>query len=135
MTKTELTLLFPTVSPTAMYDTGDGYEIIGKFCSVYVFENGNIDLMLQNNSGTDEGLSKRKLKSLLSALEVPTKCSFNDQTKKDIRFTLADGQAWVTLNLPDLVLNNLKVLGIRKKRKVSSSQKQTLVRRLKGEAA
>ncbi len=135
MKKAELQILFPTVSPTAIHDTGGSYEIIGKFCSVVVFENGKIDLMLRDTSDPEKGLSKRKLKSLLSVLEVPTKSSFSDQTKKPIAFTLADGEAWINLELPDLILNNLKVLGIRKKRKVTSTQKQSLAKRLNGEAA
>ena len=32
MKKAELQILFPTVSPTAIHDTGGSYEIIGKFC-------------------------------------------------------------------------------------------------------
>lgn len=135
MTKSEVLMLFPTVSPSVIKKIEDEYEIVGKFCRVIIFDDGKIDLWLCNPKKMFNGLSKRKLDSLVKALEVPTKGSLNDQTKESISFTVVDGEAWLNLDLPDLILNNLKVLGIRKKRELSISQRQSLVKRLKKKAA
>jgi len=80
----------------------------------------------------NEGLSKRKLNSLVSRLEVPVEDTFNDQTNKSTAFVIVDGEAWINIDLPDLILNNLKLLGIRKKRKVTPEQKIKLAENLHG---
>jgi len=135
MTKDEVLNMFPTVSPAAISCDDDGHHIEGKFCDVLIFDDGNIDLFLFNRKNNYEGLSKRKLNRLVTALEMPEEGTFNDKTKKSISFTVVDGEAWINLDLPDLILNNLKVLGIRKKRELSTKQKQLLVERLKEKAA
>jgi len=135
MTKTDLLKTFPTVSPSAIELIDDEYEIVGKFCRIIMFDDGRIDLWLCNPSSMAEGLSKRKLNSLVSALEVPVESTFSDKVTKYISFNVLEGEAWVNLELPGLILNNLKLLGIRKKRKLSIAQKQSLVERLRGEPA
>ena len=131
MTKSDLLKTFPTVSPSAIKIIDDEYEIIGKFCRIIMFDNGQIDLwLLCNPANMVKGLSKRKLNSLVSVLEVPVESSFKDKVTKSISFNVLDGEAWINLDLPDLILNNLKVLGIRKKRMLSTEQKAALTERL-----
>jgi len=95
-----------------------------------MFDDGRIDLWLCNPSNMLKGLSKRKLNSLVSALEVPVESTFSDKVTKPIPFNVLEGEAWINLDLPDLILNNLKLLGIRKKRELTAIQKQLLVERL-----
>ena len=130
MTKDDLLKTFPTVAPSAIKKIGDEYEIVGKFCRVIMFDDGTIDLWLCNPSNMVKGLSKRKLNSLVSALEVPVESTFNDKVIKPIPFNVLEGEAWINLDLPDLILNNLKLLGIREKRELTAIQKQALVERL-----
>jgi len=135
MTKDDLLKTFPTVAPSAIKKIGDEYEIVGKFCRVIMFDDGQIDLWLCNPTDMFNGLSKRKLNSLVSALEVPVESTFNDTTTKSISFNVLDGEAWINLDLSDLILENLKLLGIRKKRELTPTQKQSLVERLQVKAA
>ncbi len=135
MTKNDLLETFPTVSPSVIKKIDDEYEIVGKFCRIIMFDDGRIDLWLCNPSNMFKGLSKRKLNSLVSALEVPVESTFSDKVTKSISFSVLEGEAWINLDLPDLILNNLKLLGIRKKRELTVIQKQALVEKLQGEAA
>jgi len=135
MTKNDLLQTFPTVSPSAIKIIDDEYEIVGKFCRIIMFDDWQIDLWLCNPANMVKGLSKRKLNNLISALEVPVGSTFNDQATESISFNVLDGEAWINLDLPDLILNNMKLLGIRKKRVLTAIQKQSLVERLQGKAA
>lgn len=132
MTKIDLLETFPTVSPSVIKKIDDEYEIVGKFCRIIMFDDWQIDLWLCNPANMSKGLSKRKLNNLVSALEVPVESTFRDKVTKPISFSVLEGEAWVNLDLPDLILNNLKLLGIRKKRELNSIQKQSLVERLQG---
>ncbi len=134
MTKDDLLKIFPTVAPSAIKKIDDEFEIVGKFCRVIMFDDGTIDLWLCNPTDMFNGLSKRKLNSLVSALEVPVESTFNDKVTKLISFNVLDGEAWINLDLPDLILNHQKLLGIRKKRELTSIQKQSLVERLQEKA-
>ena len=113
----------------------DEYEIVGKYCRIIMFDDWQIDLWLCNPANMAKGLSKRKLNSLVSALEVPVESTFSNKVTKSISFSVLEGEAWINLDLPDLILNNLKLLGIRKKRELTPIQKQSLVERLQGKAA
>ncbi len=135
MTKNDLLETFPTVSPSVIKKIDDEYEIVGKYCRIIMFDDWQIDLWLCNPTNMDKGLSKRKLNSLISALEVPVESTFRDKVTKPISFSVLEGEAWINLDLPDLILNNLKLLGIREKRELTSIQKQALNDRLQGEAA
>ena len=135
MTKDDLLKTFPTVAPSTIKKIDDEYEIVGKFCRIIMFDDGQIDLWLCNPANMVKGLSKRKLNSLVSALEVPVESTFRDKVTKSISFNVLEGEAWINLDLPDLILNNLKLLGIREKRELTSIQKQLLVERLQGKAA
>ena len=130
MTKNDLLETFPTVSPSAIKKIDDEYEIVGKFCRIIMFDDWQIDLWLCNPANMSKGLSKRKLNNLVSALEVPVESTLNDKVIKPISFSVLEGEAWINLDLPDLILNNLKLLGIRKKRELTAIQKQSLVERL-----
>ena len=130
MTKNDLLRTFPTVSPSVIKKIDDEYEIVGKYCRIIMFDDWQIDLWLCNPTNMAKGLSKRKLNSLVSALEVPVESTFSDKVSKSISFNVLEGEAWINLDLPDLILNNLKLLGIRKKRELSSAQKKSLVERL-----
>ena len=130
MTKIDLLETFPTVSPSVIKKIDDEYEIVGKFCRIIMFDDWQIDLWLCNPANMSKGLSKRKLNNLVSALEVPVESTFNDKVIKPISFSVLEGEAWINLDLPDLILNNLKLLGIRKKRELTAIQKQSLVERL-----
>ena len=132
MTKIDLIKTFPTVSPSAIKKIDDEYEIVGKFCRIIMFDDWQIDLWLCNPANMSKGLSKRKLNNLVSALEVPVESTFRDKVTKPISFSVLEGEAWINLDLPDLILKNLKLLGIRKKRELTSIQKQSLVERLQG---
>ena len=58
------------------------------------------------------------------------KVRFLVEKKEGTEINVLEGEAWINLDLPDLILNNLKLLGIRKKRELTSIQKQSLVERL-----
>ena len=135
MTKNDLLEIFPTVSPSVIKKIDDEYEIVGKFCRIIMFDDWQIDLWLCNPANMSKGLSKRKLNNLVSALEVPVESTFNDKVIKPIPFNVLEGEAWINLDLPYLILNNLKLLGIRKKRELTAIQKRSLVERLQRKAA
>ena len=132
MTKNDLLETFPTVSPSVIKKIDDEYEIVGKYCRIIMFDDWQIDLWLCNPANMFKGLSKKKLNSLVSALEVPVESTFSDKVTKSRSGSVLEGEAWINLDLPDLILNNLKLLGIRKRRKLTSVQKQSLVERLQG---
>jgi len=134
VTKAEIISAFgDTLSSSAIQLINGEYEVVGKFCRIIIFDDGHIDLWLCNPTDMFNGLSKKKLNRLVDALEVPVESTFNDKTTKSISFNVLDGEAWLNLDLPDLILKNLKLLGIRKKRELSPIQKQSLVERLQGE--
>jgi len=102
------------ISKTAIQCIDDEWRIKGKWCYVTPDdEQGEIwDIWICNPENIAAGLSQRRFKSIIHALESTGKVGFNELT----------GEAWGKVTDKSLILENLKLLGIRKKRQVSPEQ-------------
>jgi hypothetical protein len=90
------------------------YNIVGKFCTISLDTDGNIDIWLMNPSDLSAGLSARKLNVILNSLD----CSLN--------WTVLDGEAWAKTRDKEFIRNNSRLLGIRSRRNLSEEQLQTI---------
>ncbi len=101
-------------SMTAIQFRYDEWVIKGKFCIVAPDDEiGNVwDIWICNPGDIKAGLSQRKVKSMVRTLESTGKMEFNELT----------GEAWGKPRDQEIILGNLKLLGIRKKRQVSPEQ-------------
>lgn len=111
MNKDELFEFFEgKVSKTCMKRWDDGYSIFGKWAIVSPFS-GGIDLFICNQRDMRKGLGQRKVNNIVSAIKSAGK----------VTFTELDGEAHTTLPNKQVVLDNLKLLGIRKKKVVTNA--------------
>ena len=115
MNKTQIFSAFDgKISKTAIQCIDDEWQIKGKWCYVAPDDNnGNVwDIWLCNPNDIAVGLSQRRVRSINHALESTGKMEFNELT----------GEAWGKVRDKEVILENLKLLGIRKKRIVSPEQ-------------
>jgi len=102
------------ISKTAIQHRYNEWVIKGKYCIIAPDDNnGDIwDIWICNPGDITAGLSQRKVKSMVCTLESTGKMEFNELT----------GEAWDKARDKEIIFGNLKLLGIRKKRKVTSAQ-------------
>lgn len=126
MTKQQLFHAFRgDISKSAIIEKDHVWCIVGKFCEIERV--GDLwDLYICNPKNMTKGLSQRKVSIIVSELQNhPTKATF----------TVLNGEAYCQIESVDLILKNLDLLGIRKKKKLTSEQRQALRCRLNGRAA
>jgi hypothetical protein len=121
MNKQELFAAFDgRVSKSALHVIDDEVCVVGKYCRVSPMEAPDMfDLWLRNALSSTDGLGSRKLTHIIGALGT------------ELPWCRLDGEAHVTVR-KETILNNLAVLGIRKRRatKLSDTQRADLARRL-----
>lgn len=119
-TKTELYEVFQgKISKTAICFVDTEYRIVGKFCFIAPVGRGEWGLWLCNPKNLAKGLSTRKLAFLLA------------QLPQEAAFTKLNGEAYATLQGVDLILNNLNLFGIKKRRRLSEAQRRKAMANLK----
>ena len=111
------------ISKTAIRKVDDEWRIVGKFCFVTKDDDGDVwDIWICSPSNLSAGLGRRKLKHILSGFNLPTGEGFYEAT----------GEAWGKVRGTGIILQNLDLLGIRKKRQLSDAQRIKLAERLVG---
>ncbi len=115
MTKAEIIALFPDISPKAIRMGQDGLEIRGKWAVVTPMED-YWDVWIMNPLNLSKGLSQRKVRNMRRAIEACVKTDFHELT----------GEAWFRVYDPVEISKIRHLLGIRKKKRVTESQLETL---------
>jgi len=111
VTKAEIALAFEdTLSSSAIQLTGDGYEVIGKWCRIYRHDNGDWDIWII--------ASNRKINEILKKLP------------QDWGFKIVDGEAWCWVKSAKEIVKHLSCLGIKKKKRISDATKEKLQERM-----
>lgn len=98
--------------------------IVGKWCRLTLDDDGAFDVWICNPDDLYSGLGVRKVRSVISRLNSPAGSPFHELT----------GEGWGKVRGKELILQNLALLGIKKKRRVSDEQRLALISRL-GESA
>jgi len=120
-TRSYITRSLPDVSGAAIHKIDDEWMIVGKFCQVTPMKPGVWDLFICNPQSLYDGLGQRQVNYIAHEL----KKSLLNRT-----LTICDGEAFVTLHGTEVISQNLKLLGIRRRRRVKAESMQNL-RKLK----
>lgn len=113
MTKSEIYNFFDRkISKLAIQQIDGEWKVVGKWCRVGFDDDGTIDIRLCNPNDIAKGLGQRKLKIMLKGFKSPAKTTFRELT----------GEAYTKTQDKQDVLENLRLLGIRKKRRVTDRQ-------------
>ena len=102
------------------WDDNGEFCVIGKFCVVSLEPNGVIDVWICDPAYPNAGLGQKAVKNRLRAFERYDTIAVSELT----------GEGWVKTKDKDLVLRNLKLLGIRKRAKRSPENLKAMVARL-----
>ena len=104
--------------------THDGYEwgVTGKYCRVTILDDGNLDLWLCNPQNIAKGLGTRRMNRILSIL--------SEKMPPGTTVGKLDGEAYTQGPLKDVVLGNLSLLGVFRKRTYSASHLQKMQEQL-----
>jgi len=116
------------ISKTMLVDewcgTEDEWAVVGKYCRITQLNEDNLetwDVFICDPQNMHFGLSERKLKAMIRGLE--------DRIGRDPCVTMYDGEAGCLMST-DEILKCLDILGIRKAREVSESQKEAFLARI-----
>ena len=120
-TKAYISKSFPDVSSASIKCIDDEWMIVGKFCQVTPMKPGVWDLFICNPQNLYDGLGQRKVNYIAREL----KKSLLNRT-----LTICDGEAFVTLHGTEVISQNLKLLGIKKKRVDSPETREKLIKRI-----
>ena len=96
-------------------------NIIGKWCRITLEDNGGFDVWICNTADIQKGLGAQKVRNVISRLNSPAGSPFHELT----------GEAWGEVKDKEIILKNLPLLGIRKKRRVSDEQRKQMSEQLK----
>ena len=103
----------------------DGCEwgITGKYCRITPLDGERWDLWLCNPKNIAAGLGARRLNRIIRILsgKMPATGLFTELT----------GEAYTQHATTELILNNLALLGIFRKKQISAAQRELLVARLR----
>lgn len=126
ITKTELhEVLRRGVAKSSIRNTWDGYEdewfLWGKWSRSDLMRDGTWSVWICNTKDTAEGLSNRKVSSVLRKL--------HDQCG-DFTTTIYEGEAAVTLTTEQVLLG-LNALGVKRAPKVSPEQRERAAARMR----
>ena len=123
MTKQELYEFFDRrISKTAIIKRDDEWIVKGKHCTLSLEDNYTIDVWICHPADLYSGLGQRKVRNILRILE---------KSPVGVQFIELTGEAHAKVQGTELILQNLKLLGIRKKREISQQTAQQLRFRLK----
>jgi hypothetical protein len=96
--------------------------LIGKWCRIALDDDGKIDLWICNTADMLAGLGVRKVGNIVSRINYRVGSPLRE----------LNGEAWGKVRDKEIILQNLPLLGIKKKRRVSELQRVSLVARLRG---
>jgi len=120
MGKTEIYNYFnQAISRASIKQDDEGeWQIIGKWCKVSLCDDipDHFDLFICNPKDMFNGLGTRKLKNIISGLKDASAT----------RFTEVDGEAWGVVAGKEVILANVNLLGIKKKRIVTTNNSHYL---------
>lgn len=96
-------------------------NIIGKWCRITLEDNGVFDVWICNTADIQKGLGAQKVRNIISRLNYPAGSPFHELT----------GEAWGKVRGKEIILQNLPLLGIKKKRRISDQQRKQMAEQLK----
>jgi len=105
------------VSSSAFLVIDEETRIVGKYSQISLTDSGHFDIWLVGPNL--EPLSPRKLNSILKSIQ------------QEASFTVLTGEAYTQTMDKQLILRNLPLLGIKKKRKISISERQRITHQLR----
>ena len=106
------------ISQKCITHDGSEWGISGKYCRITPIDGTKWDLWLRYPAEISKGLGTRRLNRIISVL--------SEKMPSGSPFAKLTGEAYTRVASKDLVLNNLNLLGIRRKRIVSEKQRQAL---------
>ena len=115
-TKAYISKSFPDVSLASIKCIDDEWMIVGKFCQVTPMKPGVWDLFICNPQNLYDGLGQRKVNYIARELK---------NTLLNRTLTICDGEAFVTLHGTEVISQNLKLLGIRRRRRVKAESMES----------
>ena len=113
------------ISKASILDVDQEWMVVGKYCRIGIDEDGQIDVWICNHRDLGKGLGTELLRNRLSAIFGCT----------GTPYTELNGEGCGKLQNKDVILKNLRLLGIRAKRILSEEQKEVLRNRLRKAAA
>ena len=124
MNKKQITKSFDNkIAPRCIRYDGCEWGITGKYCRITPLDGERWDLWLCNAENIEEGLRPRRLSNIIRILseKMPATGLFRELT----------GEAYTQHASTELILNNLALLGIFRKKQISAAQRALLVARLR----
>jgi len=109
------------ISKTAIREWDDQYCVIGKTCIINLEPNGIIDVWICNPKNMYAGLGQKAVRNRLQAFAGYTTSAVSE----------LDGEAWIKTGDKQLILRNLKLLGIRKQAEYSPIALDAMKTRMK----
>ena len=104
------------ISKTCIHIADDGEAVVrGKYATIAVEEDGNIDVWICNNKDLPKGLGQKAVNNRVQAIPECRK------------WRILDVEAWGKVTDKGVIQRNLKLLGIRKKMVVSESHRQKFI--------
>lgn len=98
-------------------DEPGNYMLVGKFCIIQEHSENIWDILICNQKNMKKGLGTGKVRNIASVLvETAVKDTYREM----------NGEASMLVQGNETILNNLKILGIRRKRIVSEEQKEKM---------
>ena len=104
------------ISPKWIKSDGSEYGIVGKYCRITPIDGKYWDLWLCNPADIAKGLGTRRLNRIISIL--------SENMCQERPFTELTGEAYTRVATKELILGNLSLLGIKRKRTISEKQRQ-----------
>ena len=108
-TKAYIESEFPNVSRPSIKCIHDEWMIVGKFCQVTPMAPGVWDLFICNRDDFDAGLGQGKVNNIVNALK---------SHRQEAMYTVCNGEAFASLQGKEIIEDNLRLLGIKVKRKI-----------------
>lgn len=97
--------------------------VVGRYCQVTIGEDGEFDIWICNPKDIAKGVSQRKVNSMVEVLSKHPGVG---------KITTLSGEAYFNTKDVNVVLDNLKLLGISKRRSVSKENKEAFTKRMPG---
>ena len=109
------------ISKKAIIQKDGAWRIVGKWCEIERV--GDLwDIFICNPDNMTDGLGQRKVHNIIDRLKIPP---INGT------FRILNGEAYTQVSDINLILSNLSLLGIRRKRRLSEKTRHEHAERLK----
>ena len=129
MTQSEIFSAFGgRISISAIRLLDDGWEIVGKWCRILRIGD-RWDVFVCNPDDMYSGLSQRKVKAIIDG--VQKRLREVGKPHKNGVWRVLDGEAYTQALDADQIVETLDLLGVRKARKLSVTQRQAMAKRMR----